>query len=260
MPQSEYRAREVRAKTHEVFEYDHDNEKPGKPLHVMIPGGLIALACLGVIAFIAYRTWFEGQLDQGTGLTLITILSPFYVGGVFLFSYGYELYNIPRAIRLTAIIVFVTLASVVIIAVMFFVLSESKGGSRSPSSSRSSSKSSRSSSSSKPSSKVSDMAGSFIGAAGAGTKKSSGSSSGGSSSHSGSYGSGPIFIGGNSTRVETREVTRDVIREVPKEPMPITCPFCSRSYTPVQHKYICPSCGAATPKNLIEESQEPKEN
>src|SRR5687768_11975762 len=122
MPQSEYRAREVRAKTHEVFEYDHDDQKPGKPLHVMIPGGLIALAGLALIVFIAYRTWFEGQLDQDTGVILIGILSPFYVGGVFLFSYGYELYNIPRAIRLTAIIVFVTLAAVVIVAVLFFVL------------------------------------------------------------------------------------------------------------------------------------------
>src|SRR5688572_3660274 len=154
MPQSEYRAREVRAKTHEVFEYDHDDQKPGKPLHVLIPGGLIALATLALIVFIAYLTWYEGNMEQNTGLTLIGILSPFYVGGVFLFSYGYELYNIPRAIRLTAIIVFVTLASVVIIAVMFFVLSESKGGSRSSSSSRSS-KSSSKSSSSKPSAKTS---------------------------------------------------------------------------------------------------------
>jgi hypothetical protein len=254
MPQSEYRAREVRAKTHEVFEYDHDDQKPGKPLHVLIPGGLIALASLGLIIFIAYLTWYEGNMEQNTGLTLIGILSPFYVGGVFLFSYGYELYNIPRAIRLTAIIVFVTLASVVIIAVMFFVLSESKGGSRSSSSSRSSKSSSKSSS--KPSSKVSDMAGGFIGAAGAGMKESSKSSSGGGRYHGG----GPIFVSGGGTRVETREVTKEVIKEVPKEPMPITCPFCSRSYTPIEYQYTCPSCGAATPKNLIEESQEPKEN
>ncbi len=255
MTQSEYRARQMRAKTHEVFEYDHDDEKPGKPLHVMIPGGLVALAVLAVIAFVAYRTWFEGQLDQDTGLTLITILSPFYVGGVFLFSYGYELYNIPRAIRLTAIIVFVTVAAVVIVAVLFFVLGESKGGSRSSSSSSKSS--SRSSSSSKPSAKMADM-GAFVGAAGAGMKEtaSKSSSSGGGHYHGG-YGGGNIFIDGG-TRVETREVTKEVIKEVPKEPMPITCPFCSRSYIPVDHKYICPSCGAATPKNLIEESQQPK--
>jgi hypothetical protein len=264
MSQSEYRARQVGAKTHEVVEYHRDDEKPGKPLHLLIPGGLIALTTLGLIIFIVYQTWFEGKLNQNTGITLLMILSPFYVGGVFLFSYGYELYNIPRALRLTAIIVFVTVAAVVIVAVMFFVLSESKGGSSSSSSSRSSSRSSSksSSSSSKPSIRSGNFGDGLIGAAGAGAKKSSsGSTSGGGSSSSGGYsGGGNVFIGGNSTRVETREVTREVVKEVPKEPMPITCPFCSRSYIPVEYKYICPSCGAATPKNLIEESQEPKPN
>jgi hypothetical protein len=84
--------------------------------------------------------------------------------------------------------------------------------------------------------------------------KSSNSSSGG-----GHYSSGPVFLGGmGGTRVETREVTKEVIKEVPKDSMPITCPFCTRSYIPVEQKYICPSCGAATPKELIEESQIPK--
>src|SRR5512145_2130180 len=127
MPQSQYRARQVAAKTHEVVDYDHDDSKPGKPLHILIPGGLVALATLGVIILVAYMTWIEGQVDQTLGLILIAVLFPFYVGGVFLFSYGYELYNIPRAIRLTAIIVFVTLAAVVIVAVLFFLLGSGKG-------------------------------------------------------------------------------------------------------------------------------------
>jgi hypothetical protein len=260
MPESEYKARQVAAKTHEVFEYDRDDEKPGKPLHVLIPGGLIALAALALIIFIGYQTWFEENIAQNLGLTLIIILSPFYVGGVFLFSYGYELYNLPRALRLTAIIVFVTLASVVIIAVLFFALGNMKGGSGSSSKGKSSSKSS---SSSKPSAKSSDLGGAFAGMVGGamGGKSSSSGSSGSGSSHSGGLGGGNIFIGGlgGRTRVETREVTRDVIKEVPKEPMPITCPFCTRSYVPIEHKYICPSCGAATSKDLIEESQMPKE-
>ncbi|MCQ3936139.1 MAG: hypothetical protein DPW18_03710 [Chloroflexi bacterium] len=251
MAASEYKARQVRAKTHEVYEYDHDDTKPGKPLHILVPGGLIALAALALILFIAYQTWFEESLAQETGLLLCLILAPFYVGGVFLFSYGYELYNLPRAIRLTAIIVFVTLAAVVILAVLFFVLGNMKGGSGS------SNKSSRSSSSkSRGSAKLSSESGSAFG----GMMKDS-SSGGGSSSSGGHYSSGPVFIGGGGrTRVETREVTKEVIKEVPKEPMPITCPFCSRSYIPVEHNYICPSCGAATPKNLIEESQMPKED
>ena len=246
MPQSEYKARQVRAKTHEVFEYDHDNDKPGKPLHILIPGGLIALATLALIIFIGYLTWFDESLSQEIGVVLLIILAPFYVGGVFLFSYGYELYNIPRAIRLTAIIVFVTLAAVVIVAVLFFALGNSKGGSSS------SSKSSKSSSS-KPSAKMSGLKGAAIGGAMA-NRPSSNSPSGGSAPHLG----GPIFVSGGRTRVETREVTREVVKEVPKEPMPITCPFCTRSYVPVEQNYICPSCGAATPKDLIEESQLPK--
>ncbi len=182
-------------------------------------------------------------------MILLIILAPFYVGGVFLFSYGYELYNIPRAIRLTAIIVFVTLAAVVIVAVLFFVLGNSKGGSGSSSKS---SKSSKSSGSAKPSVNKGGVGGAVIGGAMA-NKSSSDSSSGGSIPHL-----GPIFVSGGRTRVETREVTKEVVKEVPKEPMPITCPFCSRSYIPVEQNYICPSCGAATPKDLIEESQMPK--
>ena len=175
MPQSEYRARQVGAKTHEVLDYHRDDEQPGKPLYLLIPGGLIALASLGLIILIAYQTWYEGKLDQNTGITLVTVLAPFYVGGVFLFSYGYELYDLPRALRLTAIIVFVTVASVVIVAVLALLAGSLKGGSSSSSRSKSSS---GSSSSAKPSAKMSNLGGGLLGAASAGTKRSS--SAGGS--------------------------------------------------------------------------------
>lgn len=251
MTQSEYKARQVRAKTHEVYEYDHDDAKPGKPLHILIPGGLIALVTLAVMILVAYQTWVEPNLQQNLAIVLLVILFPFYVGGVFLFSYGYELYNIPRALRLTAIIVFVTVFAVVIVAVLFVVFSNSKGGG-SNSSSRSSSKSSGSA---KVSMKGNE---SGLGAAGAMMGSLSNNKSSNSSSGGGHYSSGPVFFGGGGTRVGTREVTKEVVKEVPKEPMPITCPFCTRSYVPIDHKYICPSCGAATPKDLIEDSQVPK--
>ena len=232
MPESQYRARQVAAKTHEVYEYDHDESKPGKPLHVMIPGGLVALASLGMIIFVAYLTWFENQLDQNTGLILIVLLFPFYVGGVFLFSYGYELYNVPRALRLTAIIVFLTVAAVVIVAVLFFVLGESKGGSRSSSSSKSSSGGSKT------------------------TQKSLSSSS----SSSRGFDLGNVVVLGGSGRTHTREVTREVVKEVevPVAPRSVNCPNCNRSYVPAEEKYICPSCGAPTPEELIVESEKPR--
>jgi len=233
MPESQYRARQVVAKTHEVYEYDHDESKPGKPLHIMIPGGLVALAALGVIIFIIYLTWFENQLDQNTGIILLVILAPFYVGGVFLFSYGYELYNVPRALRLTAIIVFFTLAAVVIVAVLFFVLA---GGGKLPSGS---SKKKSSGGGSKPQ-----------------AKNVSSSSSGGS----GFPNLGNVVVLGGG-RTHTREVTREVVTEVevPVAPRSVNCPNCSRAYVPAEEKYICPSCGAPTPEELIVESEKPRE-
>ena len=230
MPESQYRARQVGAKTQEVIAYDHDESLPGKPLHILIPGGLVALASLGVIILVAYQTWFNGQLEQGTGLLLIGLLAPFYVGGVFLFSYGYELYNIPRALRLTAIIVFLTVAAVVIVAVLFFVLGSGKGLPESSSKKKSKGKVEAKNIPSSP-------------------------------GHVGLPDLGPVVILGGPGRTHTREVTREVVKEVevPVAPRAIDCPYCGRSYVPAEQNYACPACGAATPPELIEQSQAPKD-
>jgi len=231
MPESQYRARQVGAKTQEVLAYDQDESLPGKPLHILIPGGLVALASLAVIILVAYLTWYKGELDQGTGLLLVLLLAPFYVGGVFLFSYGYELYNIPRAIRLTAIIVFLTVASVVIVAVLFFLLGSGKGLPESSSKKKSSGKTT------------------------AQTRNTP------SSGQSGIPNLGPLVILGGPGRTHTREVTREVVKEVevPVAPRAVDCPFCGRSYVPADQNYACPACGAATPPELIEQSQAPKD-
>ena len=230
MPESQYRARQVSAKTQEVVAYDHDESLPGRPLHILIPGGLVALASLAVIILVAYMTWFTGDLDQGTGLLLIGLLAPFYVGGVFLFSYGYELYNIPRALRLTAIIVFLTVGAVVIVAVLFFLLGSGRGLPESSSRKKSSGKA---------------------------EAKNIPSSSG----NVGFPDLGPLVILGGPGRTHTREVTREVVKEVevPVAPRAIDCPYCGRSYVPAEQNYACPACGAATPPELIEQSQAPKD-
>jgi len=231
MPQSQYRARDVAHKTREVVDYDHDESQPGKPLHILIPGGLVALGALAVIVLVGYMTWIEGQLDQNTGAVLIAILFPFYVGGVYLFSYGYELYNVKRAIRLTAIIVFLTVGLVVIVAVLFFVLA---GGGKLPSGS-SKNKSS--------------------GGSRAKVKSSSSSSSG-----SGLPNLGNVVVLGNMgrTRTVTREVVKEKTVEVPVAPKSINCPSCERGYVPSEEKYVCPSCGMPTPRELIDESELPR--
>jgi hypothetical protein len=231
MPESQYRARQVGAKTQEVIAYDHDESLPGKPLHILIPGGLVALAVLGVIVLVAYLTWFTGDLKQSTGLLLMGLLAPFYVGGVFLFSYGYELYNVPRALRLTAIIVFLTVASVVIVAVLFFLFGSGRNLPETSSKKKSS--------------------------AGKTKVETRPSSSGGA----GLPNMGPLVVLGGPGRTHTREVTREVVKEVevPVAPRAIDCPYCGRSYVPAEQNYACPACGAATPAELIEESQSPKD-
>ena len=216
----------VRAKTRQVVDHHYDDATPGKPLYLLVPGGLIALASLALIVYIGYLALYKGDMPSDQGLTLMAVLAPFYIGGVFLFSYGYELYNVPKALRLTAIIVFITLAAVVIIAVLFVVLGTTgEGKSRSRSSSSSSKE----------------------------TLSSSSFGSGSSSTRSGNVltGVGPIFIG---TGAPTHTVTREVIREVPVEPpapQPINCPYCGRGYVPAETNFVCPSCGAATPKDLL---------
>ncbi len=226
MNPSPFRARQIGAKTHEVVAYHRDEEKPGKPLHLLVPGGMLALAALALIIFIAYQTWIEANLAPRTGTLLIGLLAPVYAGSVFLFSYGYELYNLPRALRLTAIIVFVTLFAVVILAVLFFLLGELGGA--------------RASRASKRGREIN-------------TTPADSSTPGRRSISYGGYPGPGVFIGGfGPRRVETREGTREVVKEVPMEPKPIPCPFCGRSYTPAQQNYTCPSCGAPAPQEQIE--------
>ena len=129
MATSQYPARAVRAKTNEVVDYHRDEQKPGKPLYLLIPGALIALAALALIIWVAYATWFDESLDGDRATTFLLLLVPVYIVGVFLFSYGYELYDLPKAIGLTFVIVVITVAAVIIVAVLFALLGAMSGSS-----------------------------------------------------------------------------------------------------------------------------------
>lgn len=229
----------VRAKTSQVKDYHFDDTRPGKPLRWLIPGGLIALASIGLIIYIAYATWFkrDGGMDASQGISLIALLAPFYIGGVFMFSYGYELYDMRKALKLTAIIVFITIAFVVIVAVLAVLAGGLKGGKSSSSSSSESSSSSGGGHSAAPAA----------------------SSTSSTTTHSGGGVINPIFfVGGGGTRTVTE--TREVIKEVPVAPKPINCPACGRSYIPADNKFACPNCGTPTPSDLIDQSQTPAAN
>ena len=110
----------VRAKTQQVVDHHYDDAKPGKPLYLLVPGAIIALITLSLIFYIAYRVWQDGTLDGSVGLPLLLVLAPLCIGGVFLFSYGYEMYSMGKALLLTVLIVFIPLAAAIIVA--FLVL------------------------------------------------------------------------------------------------------------------------------------------
>lgn len=213
----------VRPRSQEVVDYHYDDAKPGKPLLLLIPGALAALGSLALMALLAALSFgSEPSIEPTLGTALIIGLAPIYIGSVFLFSYGYELYNIPKAIRLTAIIVFLTLAAVFMFAVLLIVLG-ALGKSKSSSSS-----SSRSSSSG-----GARAAGGFL------------------------RGVGPIFI--NSPPM-ANTVTREVIREVPVAPpvpQPIRCGYCGRPYMAEESKYACPNCGAPASQEFAPQPSEP---
>ena len=145
----------IGARTREVAEYHYDDAKPGKPLRLLIPGGLVAIASFIAMGMVGYGQWVEGGLYSAEGQLWVALLLIPYFGGLFVFFYGYELYDLGRAIKWTLI---AGVIGISILAVGWAVLralggaaavggakagsgssrSSSSGSSRSPSSSGSS--------------------------------------------------------------------------------------------------------------------------
>lgn len=136
------RSLDVSAKIRHVTEHHHDDSRPGKPLALLVPGAIVALAALAGVIFIVYQTWYLRQFPEQHGIVFSSVLGTIYAGAVFVFSYGYELYNFNKALRLTALIVVITVFAVILVAALFAVFSASKdSGSKSSSSSNKSSSS-----------------------------------------------------------------------------------------------------------------------
>jgi len=208
---ADYDFLQVRPKTKEVVEFHNDDSRPGKPLRVMVPGALLAIASLGTIIYIVYKTWLKTALAEDQAVRYLVWLAPVYIFGVFLFSYGLEIYNLPKALKLTAIIVFTTVFIVLVIAVLFLlasakVKSGSSGGSSSKSSSSSSSKS---------------------------------LSSGSGGGFGGLRRIVPIVGSSGNAGVEEKAVS-----EASPPLQSVVCPNCSRSYVPATNSVACPYCGA----------------
>lgn len=222
MPKSNLKARKVRQKTREVVEFHRDVERPGKPLHLIIPFGLLALAALAAIAGVAHQTWVTHAWEESKGIGTLVVLLPVYIGSVFAFSYGYELYDVDRATKLTAWIVLLTVGIVVVVGVLFCLL----GGSGDSKNDKGSSRKSSSEGSSSNSSNTST--GNWF-------------SSGGSSSSS----NGTPWIDLNLSSSPTSD-TGPETSIAPPPPQPIACTFCKSEFIPEESEFKCPNCGASS--------------
>lgn len=112
-------ARQVLAQTQAVVDYQRDTERPGRPLGVMLSGIAVALLAAGLCARLAYQIWYSHEVDPNYGIFGISWLFAFFVLGAFLFSYGFELYDTKKALRLTIVL---AISGVIALAVMIAVL------------------------------------------------------------------------------------------------------------------------------------------
>jgi len=112
-------SRQVTARTREVVDYHYDDSRPGKPLHLLIPGGLLAIASFLALGMVGYGEWVEGGLSSPEGKLWVVLLLLPYLGGLFLFFYGYHLYDWGRALLWTLI---AGVAGITILAVGWAVL------------------------------------------------------------------------------------------------------------------------------------------
>jgi hypothetical protein len=111
----------IREQTFQVIDHHHDTGNPDKPLFMLVPGGVGAVAALAFICFLGYRTFLDESMTVASfGYSCIGLV-PVFVGATFIFSYGYELYDLKKALKLTATIGGIALAAVVIVVVLVVV-------------------------------------------------------------------------------------------------------------------------------------------
>ncbi len=111
----------IRERAGAAVDHHYDQTNPDKPLWLMFPAGAVAVVALLWAVWICYQAWFAPH-PQPAALKILPITLVFYFAGVFYFSYGYELYNTGRAVKLTITIGLIGLAAVVIVVALGFVL------------------------------------------------------------------------------------------------------------------------------------------
>ncbi len=104
-----------------LVDHHADTSNPDKPLYLLIPGGAIAILALLYAIYSAFLGIVIGTPAAAAWLRVIAA-SLVYLGGLFVFSYGYELYNAHNALRMTLKLGLVGLAVLFIAIVIFLII------------------------------------------------------------------------------------------------------------------------------------------
>lgn len=90
-------------RTQKVVAYQHDPARAGRPIGVMLAGGVLAIVAAVLCARLAYAIWYLESVDLDHGIYGVSFLFVLFVLGSYYFALGYELYDVPRAVRLTVV-------------------------------------------------------------------------------------------------------------------------------------------------------------
>ncbi len=96
-------ALKVLDRTREVVAYQHDPACDGRPIGVMLAGGVLAIVAAVLCARLVYAIWYLEAVDLDHGMYGVSFLFALFVLGSYFFALGYELYDVSRAVRLTIV-------------------------------------------------------------------------------------------------------------------------------------------------------------
>jgi hypothetical protein len=112
----------IRARTADVVAVDRNPEIPKRPLHVLIPAGIVALVAFAAMIFVCVKTWYLRDVEASAGIWLLVITGAAFMVAIFGFNYAWELYDTRKALRRTIVMCLIGFAAVVVVGVVLAML------------------------------------------------------------------------------------------------------------------------------------------
>jgi hypothetical protein len=112
-------ALDLLGRTRRVVAYQHDPGLEGRPIGMMLAGGILAIVAGVLCARLVFSIWYLGSVEAEYGIYGVSVLFCLFVLGTYFFCLAYELYDVPKALRLTLVF---ALFAVVALAVMIGAL------------------------------------------------------------------------------------------------------------------------------------------